>query len=226
RLGTNMPDISAHVELKCLEHERQRAIQQKLFEDQIRVLEQQQAQELLCIPYDPIGIAVSALTTPPRINAVLHGDNLIKSALSHSSVNAEVLSKAIGSAVADKHKSVAYAPSVHLSPELGSGHGMNGQYNRTGAKSMPVSCRTSTSSSHDDELVEHFRGMALSGERPHRAAPSPGAAAPSARRLLDLNIRWTSPTVRRPLHGTLSHHAVKNHPNGHSSWATTVGQMA
>ncbi|KAI9572581.1 ARM repeat-containing protein [Boletus coccyginus] len=180
RLGTNMPDISARVELKRLEHERQRAIQRKLFEDQMRVLEQQQAQELLCIPYDPVGIAVSAPTTPPRVNAVLHGDNLIKSALSQSSVDAEVLSKAVGSAVADKRKSVAYAPSVDLSPELGSGHGMNGQYNRVGAKSMPASRRTSTSS-HDEELVEHFRGMVLSGERPNRATPSPGAQSVIAR---------------------------------------------
>ncbi|KAF8557392.1 ARM repeat-containing protein [Imleria badia] len=175
-----MPDISARVELKRLEHERQRLIQRKMFEDQMRVLEQQQAQELLTIPYDPVGIAVSAPTTPPRINAVLHGDNLIKSALSHSSVDAEVLSKAVGFAV-DKRKSVAYAPSVDLSPELGSGHGMNGQYNRAGAKSMPASRRTSTSS-HDEELVEHFRGMALSGERPNRATPSPGAVAQSMAR--------------------------------------------
>lgn len=146
----------------------------------MRVLEQQQAQELLCIPYDPVGIAVSAPTTPPRVNAVLHGDSLIKSALSQSSVDAEVLSKAVGSAVADKRKSVAYAPSVDLSPELGSGHGMNGQYNRAGAKSMPASRRTSTSS-HDEELVEHFRGMVLSGERPNRATPSPGAQSVIAR---------------------------------------------
>ncbi|KAG9314721.1 ARM repeat-containing protein [Chiua virens] len=178
RLGTNMPDMSARVELKRLEHERQRVIHRRLFEEQMRALEQQQAQELLSIPYDPVGIAVSAPTTPPRINAVLHGDSLIKSALSHSSVDVDVLSKAVGSAVADKRKSVAYAPSVELSPELGSNHGMNGQYSRAGAKSMPASRRTSTSS-HDEEFVEHFRGMALSGERPIRATPSPGAVAQS-----------------------------------------------
>ena len=149
-----------------------------MFEDQMRVLEQQQAQELLSIPYDSVGLAVSAPTTPPRVNAVLHGDNLTKSALSHSSVDADVLSKAVGSAVADKRKSVTYAPSVDLSPELGSGHGANGQYNRAGAKSMPASRRTSTSS-HDDELVERLRGMALSGERLHRATPSPGAVTQS-----------------------------------------------
>lgn len=144
----------------------------------MRVLEQQQAQELLCIPYDSAGLAVSAPTTPPRVNAVLHGDNFIKSALSHSSVDVDVLSRAVGSAVADMRKSVTYAPSVDLSPELGSGHGMNGQYNRAGAKSMPASRRTSTSS-HDEELVEHFRGMAFSGEKPNRSTPSPGAIAQS-----------------------------------------------
>ncbi|KAF8845489.1 ARM repeat-containing protein [Paxillus ammoniavirescens] len=175
RLGTNMPDMSARVELKRLEHERQRAIQRKVFEDQMRALEHQQAQELLSIPYDPVGLAVSAPTTPPRVSAGLHGDHLMKSALSHSSVDVDILSKAVGSAVSDKRKSVAYAPSVDRSPELGSGHGMNNQYSRAGAKSMPASRRTSTSS-HDEELVEHFRGMALAAERPHRATPSPGVA--------------------------------------------------
>ena len=142
------------------------------------VLEQQQVQELLCIPYDPICTAVFALTTPLRINAVLHGDNLIKSTLSHSSVDAEILLKAVGSAVANKCKSVAYALSINLSPELGSGHSINGQYNCAGAKSMPASHCTSTSS-HNEDLVEHFQGMVLSGERPNRVTPSSGAVAPS-----------------------------------------------
>ncbi|KAF9017168.1 hypothetical protein BDZ89DRAFT_385880 [Hymenopellis radicata] len=53
RLGSNMTDISARVELKRIEHERQRALQRKIFEDQMRVLEHQQAQELLSLPYDP-----------------------------------------------------------------------------------------------------------------------------------------------------------------------------
>ncbi|KAG2753374.1 hypothetical protein P692DRAFT_201862362 [Suillus brevipes Sb2] len=83
RLGTNMPDMSARVELKRLEHERQRLLQRKMFEDQMRALEQQQAQELLSIPYDPTAsahLAVSAPTTPPRVNAVLNGDNLVRAA--------------------------------------------------------------------------------------------------------------------------------------------------
>lgn len=60
-----------------MEHQRQRLIQQKLFEDQMRALEQKQAQELLSIPYEPNGaggvqhLAVSAPTTPPRLNAQL-----------------------------------------------------------------------------------------------------------------------------------------------------------
>ncbi|KAJ7748553.1 hypothetical protein DFH07DRAFT_962136 [Mycena maculata] len=40
RLGSNMPDMSARVELKRLEHERQRLLQRKIFEDQMRALEQ------------------------------------------------------------------------------------------------------------------------------------------------------------------------------------------
>ena len=97
RLGSNMPDMSAvgdffftsllfsptnksdqRVELKRLEHERQRLLQRKLFEDQMRALEQKQAQELLSIPsFEQNGnggvqhLAVSAPTTPPRVNTQL-----------------------------------------------------------------------------------------------------------------------------------------------------------
>ena len=35
--------------LKRMEHERQRALQRKMFEDQMRALEQQQAREVLCL---------------------------------------------------------------------------------------------------------------------------------------------------------------------------------
>lgn len=103
RLGSNMPDMSAvgvfltcllfspankpnqRVELKRLEHERQRLLQRKLFEDQMRALEQKQAQELLSIPYEPNGnggvqhLAVSAPTTPPRVNTQLGGPFVIRS---------------------------------------------------------------------------------------------------------------------------------------------------
>ena len=65
------------VELKRLEHERQRAIQRKMFEDHMKVLEHQQAQELLSIPYESTlsgqgqHIALSAPTTPPGTNKKL-----------------------------------------------------------------------------------------------------------------------------------------------------------
>jgi hypothetical protein len=56
-----------------MEHERQRLIQRKMFEEQMRMLEQQQQQELLSLPIDPSSgvqhLAASAPTTPPRVNS-------------------------------------------------------------------------------------------------------------------------------------------------------------
>ena len=56
-----------------MEHERQRLLQRKMFEEQMRQLEQQQQQELLSLPVDSgAGIqhlAASAPTTPPRVNS-------------------------------------------------------------------------------------------------------------------------------------------------------------
>lgn len=149
-------------------------MQRKIFEDHMRVLEQQQAQELLKIPFDPNAangfqpVAVSAPTTPPRVNAVLNGDTRNPGRLS---VDAESLSKAVGSA-ADKRKSVTYASgTVNLSPDLANGN--NGGYARTiGAKSMPASRRTSASS-QDEELAGHLQNLALVGERSNRGSPIP-----------------------------------------------------
>ncbi|KAH8834850.1 ARM repeat-containing protein [Flagelloscypha sp. PMI_526] len=154
RLGTNMPDISARVELKRLEkeHERQRVAQWQAFEDQRRMLELQQAQERLGLPYDPNSpngnatIAVSAPTTPPRLNVPLADMDPSKTVTS----------------TADKRKSVTYAPSVNLSPELG---GPTSQSLRAaGAKSMPASRRTSASE-HDEDLAAHLQGLSMAGER-------------------------------------------------------------
>ncbi|TFK40914.1 ARM repeat-containing protein [Crucibulum laeve] len=197
RLGSNMPDMSARVELKRIEHERQRALQRKMFEDQMRALEQQQAQELLSIPYDPNSangngiqhLAVSAPTTPPRVNALLNGEAYPGHAMrSQQSVDAESLSKAVGT-VADKRKSVTYAPSVNLSPDLLTGAGVNGHAfaRSAGAKSMPASRRTSASS-HDEELAAHIQGLSLAGDRSTRASPAP--APISASILLKGNSRY------------------------------------
>ncbi|OSX67883.1 hypothetical protein POSPLADRAFT_1043068 [Postia placenta MAD-698-R-SB12] len=169
RYGSNIPDISVRT-MKRMEHERQRALQRKLFEDQMRALEVQQARELLGIPIESAAalqhLAVSAPTTPPRINAVLNDEAAsgLASAMSHPSVDVESLSRAVGS-VSDKRKSVTYAPSVNHSPEMPSG---NQSFARPGgAKSMPASRRTSASE-HDDELAGHLQGLSLAGERADR----------------------------------------------------------
>lgn len=186
-----------------MEHERQRAIQRRLFEDQMRVLEEQQAQELLTIPFDAGGhgsmqhLAASAPTTPPRVNTILAGDMY---AVGHNgrmqhSVDAESLSRAVGT-VADKRKSVTYAPTVNLSPDLatapiGNGHGFQ---RPAGAKSMPASRRTSASS-HDEELASHLHGLSLAGERSSRASPAPGPASASV--LLRGNLRYNGDEAAR-----------------------------
>lgn len=132
----------------------------------MRALEQQQAQELLTIESGAglQHLAASAPTTPPRVNALLSSEYSpsLGSGMHHSSVDAEILSKAVGSA-ADKRKSVTYAPSVNHSPEA---HSNNHQsFARPGgAKSMPASRRTSASE-HDEELAGHLENLSLAGER-------------------------------------------------------------
>lgn len=145
----------------------------------MHALEQQQAQELLSIPFDanhPNGangahLAVSAPTTPPRLNVVLDPETDIHPSQIHQSVDPESLSKAVGAA--DKRKSVTYAPSVKLSPDLGG----NQAYGRAGAKSMPASRRTSASS-YDEDLAPHLLGLSLIGERSTRdSSPQVPASA-------------------------------------------------
>jgi hypothetical protein len=154
----------------------------------MRALEHQQAQELLTIPYGsdaPNGssglqhLAVSAPTTPPRINASLNGETHGGVRAGRGQVDAESLSRAVGTA-ADKRKSVTYAPSVNLSPDLPTSGATNGQgFSRpAGAKSMPASRRTSASS-HDEELAGHLQGLSLIGERSNRASPAPGPVSAS-----------------------------------------------
>lgn len=199
RLGSNMPDMSARVELKRLEHERQRALQRKMFEDQMRVLEQQQAQELLSIPYDPNApngagiqhLAVSAPTTPPRVNAILNGEFIpsMRNSRSHLPVDADSLSKAVGAA--DKRKSVTYAQNVNLSPDPSNGTSTQGT-RPAGAKSMPASRRTSASS-HDEELASHFQSLAVAGDRSNRTSPAPNPISAS---ILNRGSRYGEDEVR------------------------------
>lgn len=152
-----------------MEHERQRVLQRKIFEEQMRALEQQQQQELLSLPLDGGAgsvlqhLAVSAPTTPPRVNSALAGE-----ASPHARfVDPMALSTAVGKA--DKRKSVTYHPITSTAEfELGqvemNGQGGQGGYSRPiGAKSMPASRRTSTSE-HDEELAKHLQGLSM-GER-------------------------------------------------------------
>ncbi|KAH8120673.1 ARM repeat-containing protein [Phellopilus nigrolimitatus] len=165
RLGTNMPDISARVELKRMEHERQRLIQRKIFEDQMRALEQQQQQELLSIPVDNTTglqhLAASAPTTPPRVNSSIVPGEHSSSMFAHSRfVDPAALSSAVG-AGADNRKSVTYAPGTPDGTQAGLEVAANGSaYARAGAKSMPASRRTSASE-HDEELSNHLQGLSM-----------------------------------------------------------------
>ncbi|KAJ3843525.1 ARM repeat-containing protein [Lentinula raphanica] len=186
RLGSNMPDMSARVELKRLEHERQRVLQRKMFEDQMRALEQQQAQELLSLPVEPgtpngAGIqhlAVSAPTTPPRVNAALLAEAHLSAKYLPGTqyTDPDPLSKAVGGS--EKRKSVTYAPSVNLSPDLSAANASTNFSRSAGAKSMPASRRTSASS-HDEDLVGHLQGLSLEGQRSRKASPIPAPVSAS-----------------------------------------------
>lgn len=153
-----------------MEHERQRALQRKMFENQMRALEQQQAKELLSIPFDGgvQHVAVSAPTTPPRQSAGLPPG--VPSALANQ-VDVDLLSRAVDSAASEKRKSVTYAPAAH-SPEML--HAAAPGYGRMGGhKSMPASRRTSASS-QDEELAGHLNNLSLIGARNDGRAQAPG----------------------------------------------------
>ena len=166
-----------------MEHERQRAIQRKLFEDQMRALEQQQAAELLSLPVDPNEVtspnglhnmALSAPTTPPRAPSVVNGIRPSPTAagtrdayyLHEHQMHATALSSAMNKA--DKRKSVTYAPSASvLHPIEGlsanSGSGLGSMSRAAGAKSMPASRRTSASaeSLEVDDITGTLKSLAL-----------------------------------------------------------------
>jgi hypothetical protein len=158
------------VELKRLEHERQRLLQRKMFENQMRALEQQQQQELLSIPYDGgiQHVAVSAPTTPPRQNSGLP-NSFVPSGLGKS-VDVDLLSRAVGTAAENKRKSVTYAPET-ISPD--SLHASTGFSRAGGHKSMPASRRTSASE-HDEDLADHLQNLSLIGEKSsgHNGSPA------------------------------------------------------
>ena len=180
-----------------MEHERQRALQRKLFEDQMKALEQQQAAELLSLPVDPNdvtspngihNVALSAPTTPPRAPSVVNGIRYSPVASSvtrdpytahEQQTHAHALSSAMNKA--DKRKSVTYAPSPSVlhSPEVGltvnSANTLGPMARPAGAKSMPASRRTSASAEtlEVDDIAGSLQSLALadviSGSAQHAA---------------------------------------------------------
>ena len=137
----------------------------------MRALEERQAQELLSIPFDAGGVqhlAVSAPTTPPRLNIQL-SDGTFPARQNRSQLDGDNSSKV------DKRKSVTYAPTVNLSPDLTTGPAGNAFTRPAVAKSMPASRRTSASE-HDEDLAVHIHGLSLAGERSSGTSPAPGSA--------------------------------------------------
>ncbi|EJD55254.1 ARM repeat-containing protein [Auricularia subglabra TFB-10046 SS5] len=159
RLGSNLPDVAARIELKRLEHERQKQFHRKNFEEQMRMLEAKQALEerqLLTanVANDAAShAAVSAPTTPPRqpgqLNASPDAGRHDAHHFDHSAL-AQVASKA------SKRKSVTYAPSLiqDAAPAYGGSLHPHSFARPVGAKSMPASRRTSASSQELDELSD------------------------------------------------------------------------
>jgi len=98
----------------------------------------------------------------------------------YQQVDPDFLSKAVVT-VADKRKSVTYAPSVNISPYLAALPATNGHSfaRPAGAKSMPASRRISASS-HDEDLAVHIQGLSLTGDRSTRASPVPVPVSASA----------------------------------------------
>lgn len=135
-----------------------------MFEDQMRALEQQQAQELLSIPLDGSNgslqhLAVSAPTTPPRVNSALSGEISPHTRL----MDPAALSSAVGKA--DKRKSVAYAVTntaefEAIQAEVAANNVQSSFSRSIGAKSMPASRRTSASE-HDEDLASHLQGLSM-----------------------------------------------------------------
>ncbi|KZS90312.1 ARM repeat-containing protein [Sistotremastrum niveocremeum HHB9708] len=169
RLGSNMSDLSARVELKRIEHERQKALHRHMFEQQMRALEQKQAQELLSIPVDPLTlqhVALSAPTTPPRITAQLYGESVLNDN-EMSGLGRHDLYKS------DARKSVTYAPS-QSSDGQDEAQLVQPSVNRPiGAKSMPGSRRQSNGSVHNEELANMIEGLSMQDRPPSSALPQP-----------------------------------------------------
>lgn len=145
----------------------------------MRMLEKQQEQELLSIPFDPNAahsngvqhLAASAPTTPPRLNGALPEDQ--SGVRFARGPDANVLSEAVGTAAANKRKSVTYASTVlqEREPTPPPASATATSFSRAaGAKSMPGSRRGSPTA---EDIAKHLQGLSLAGDRSSRASPVP-----------------------------------------------------
>ncbi|KAF8338184.1 uncharacterized protein EI90DRAFT_2559123 [Cantharellus anzutake] len=201
RLNSNLPDINARIEQKRQEHQQQRELQRRHFEEQMRALEAKQAEEeqaLLLTPMVSLGdglnehIALSAPTTPPRNSFGLSDPASVVSGLPifHQQ---SVLNDLVDYS---KRSSVNYsvvANSESVTP---------GSHNHTaGAKSMPGS-RRGSSGSHESAVNDMTASLLLGSlslkdphgpsqppsRTPHRSQTGPVASNISAASLFDQDL--------------------------------------
>jgi hypothetical protein len=167
-----------------MEHERLRQIQRQKFEEQMRLMEQQHAQEeseLLNIPSEMRHLAVSAPTTPPRVANVMQGEYpevnpVFDPQSSHltpayrPSSNGVVFATGGQAMVSDKRSSVNYSQLPDSNDRAPNHHSAQGYI---GAKSMPASRRGSSDSRDaDDILVQNMQSLAVyDANAPHSKPP-------------------------------------------------------
>lgn len=156
-----------------MEHERLRLLQRQKFEEQMRLMEEQHAQEeseLLNIPSEMRHLAVSAPTTPPRVANILQAEHFdVNQVFDHQAShlipqfrpgnNGVVFATGGQGTVSDKRSSVNYGPTPDSNDRASNHHSGQGY---VGAKSMPASRRGSSDSRDaDDILVQNMQSLAV-----------------------------------------------------------------
>jgi hypothetical protein len=165
-----------------MEHERQRVLHYQAFEQQMLFLKQRQEEELLNIPADSAlqHVAVSAPTTPPRLNASLLPER--------GTVPGGVIDDRGGFQIAEKRKSVAYSPSVVQQTDMITESIVKVPLVRNaGAKSMPGSRRPSTGSQDGEEMNIMLDGLSLHERAPGSARFAPSNATSQAAKRLSID---------------------------------------
>ncbi|EJD53333.1 hypothetical protein AURDEDRAFT_157907 [Auricularia subglabra TFB-10046 SS5] len=142
RLCSNLPDVPAFIELKRIEHERQKQLHCKNFEEQTRMLEAKHALEERLL--HTANVANDACIALRRLGP---------DAATPRARPAQPL-------LASKRKSGTYAPSLiqDAAPAYGSSLHPHSFARAVGAKSMPASRRTSASS---QELERELSDLTL-----------------------------------------------------------------